>query len=97
MRKVLKVNFKEKYFKKVRAIDCSKGKIYAIATNGDFYKLHYVGDSKYAFISLMGSRCWANGKGGFQEMLEHSNFEEDIYEFDDLKEFIDWIQKEIKI
>ena len=75
-----------------------ESKIY-IAINGkDIYKLHRIEDGSnnfaFAFIHMSSSVCWSNGSGTSKNQIRSMiNLHYEIFEFDTLKEMIDFMYK----
>ena len=92
MRKVI-IN---KKLAEVTLSSCEADQIYAYYSMGHVYKLHRVNSEQdlYAFICLDDSISWANGVGSFdEEMRTPIKNGTEIYEFVDVKEFINWCKK----
>lgn len=75
----------------------SEHKIYAFKGAGDYiYKLHHSG-SKWGFIDMGSSICFANGSfASMENALTYTMSDRvNIYEFDNQKEFFKWALKEL--
>jgi len=76
---------------------CTEQKIYAFKSYTDIYKLHRIqlsgASEKFAWISLGESICYANGLFDNVQTALLGSKDSDIFEFDNLKEFANWISE----
>lgn len=78
-----------------RIQDVNSTKIYVMDKG---YKAHKLGNLSWAWVSLSNSECYANGIFDTLISLIDSATRRgwQVYEFDNLKEFAEWIAKETK-
>ena len=70
--------------------------IYVFKGYSDIYKAHRIEDDKFAFVSLANSKCWANGiYNSLQTLIEHTLFCDEVLEFEDFEEFVEWLNDEV--
>lgn len=76
--------------------DVDVDNIYVFKGYSDIYKAHRIEDDKFAFISLADSKCYANGiYSSLQTLIEHTLFGEEVFEFVDFTEFVEWLNDEV--
>lgn len=65
--------------------------IYAFkGCRSDIYKAHKIDNDTWAFIGLDDSKCWANGRHASLRNAIESNLNKNVYEFDNVTEFLKW-------
>lgn len=85
---------KEKSSEVFTAEEFDEKKIYVLVVSSHIYKLTWLGGRSYGFASLSYD-AWSHGQGSAETNLKMALQYGDVYEFDTLKEFSQWLYERL--